>query len=232
MSFDLASQRSFRTAGWIDKSASARAHAAHLQDGIFLDRDIMGNVGRLGVKAAGRQDFQVGRTLSATPAAADTNPRLCFALTNLPIHAMRKISKQPKSQIRGASHFPDNETNLFAFLKCRCWIPFARLIFFDPAPAMLRALPRRDQEDGAATERVAQKQGSHFPISLVFDRLGHRRRMRSEEQSPRPKRNGFRATLVLGRLDDLRDVGQEAKAVEKRKHGERGVRDRHAKAAA
>ena len=51
---------SFRTAGWIDKSASARAHAAHLQDGIFLDRDTVGNVGRLGVKAAGRQDFQVG----------------------------------------------------------------------------------------------------------------------------------------------------------------------------
>src|SRR5205823_740968 len=51
-------------------------------------------------------------------------------------------------------------------------------------------------------------------------------------QSPRPKRNGFRATLVLGRLDDLRDVGQEAKAVEKRKHGERGICDCHAKAAA
>src|SRR5712664_2976841 len=60
MSFDLALQMSFRTAGWIDKSASARAHAAHLQDGIFLDRDIMRDVGWLGVKAAGRQDFQVG----------------------------------------------------------------------------------------------------------------------------------------------------------------------------
>src|SRR5258708_32335731 len=70
MSFDLASQMSFRTAGWIDKSASARAHAAHLQDGIFLDRDIMGNVGRLGVKAAGaawrscnRLSSDVGRRL-------------------------------------------------------------------------------------------------------------------------------------------------------------------------
>jgi len=43
-----------------DKSTFARAHAAHLQDDIFLDLDVMWNVGRLGVEAAGREDFQVG----------------------------------------------------------------------------------------------------------------------------------------------------------------------------
>src|ERR1700682_4361736 len=142
--------------------------------------------------------------------------------------------QQPKKSDPGCITFSGQRNELVRILKMPIWDPvrFARLIFFGPAPAMLRALPCRDQEDRAATERIAQKQGGHFPISLVLDRIGHRRRMRGEKQGPRPKRNGFRATLVLGRLDDLRDVGQEAKAVEKRKHGERGVCDRHAKAAA
>ena len=40
--------------------ASARARAAHLQHGVFLDLDEMRNIGRLGVEAAGRQDLQLG----------------------------------------------------------------------------------------------------------------------------------------------------------------------------
>src|SRR5712672_1426059 len=44
----------------IDKSTFARANAAHLQDDIFLDLDVMRNIRRLGVEAARGQDFQVG----------------------------------------------------------------------------------------------------------------------------------------------------------------------------
>src|SRR5262245_43552237 len=44
-------------------------------------------------------------------------------------------------------------------------------------------------------------------------------------QDPGAERNGSRTTLVLARPDDLRDVGQKTKAVEK--SGKRDVRDSH-----
>ena len=89
-------------------------------------------------------------------------------------------------------------------------------------------LPGCNREYRAAACGIAQKQRGHFPIALIFDRIGHRRRVRREEQSPRSERNGFRAALILDRLEDLRDVGQEPKAVEKREHCERDVGDCHA----
>src|ERR1700704_6480312 len=51
-----------------DKFAAARAHAAHLQDGVFLDFDVVRNISWLGVEATGRQDLQLGvvKTLSVT----------------------------------------------------------------------------------------------------------------------------------------------------------------------
>src|SRR5882757_10689374 len=53
-------QMLFRNTGCIDGSTSTWTHAADLQDGIFLDLDVVRNVGRFGIKAAGRQDFQFG----------------------------------------------------------------------------------------------------------------------------------------------------------------------------
>ena len=89
-------------------------------------------------------------------------------------------------------------------------------------------LPGCNREYRAAACGIAQKQRGHFPIALIFDRISHRRRVRGEEQSPRPERNSFRAALILESLYDLRDVGQEAKAVEKREYCERDVGDGHA----
>src|SRR5262245_38339792 len=51
----------FRPILRIDGSASARTDAAHLQDSIFFDFDIMRHIRGLGVEAAGWQDLQVGR---------------------------------------------------------------------------------------------------------------------------------------------------------------------------
>ena len=56
-SFELASQMLFRTRGRTDKSAFARSHAAHLEDGIFLDLYVVRNVCRFSVEAAGWQYF-------------------------------------------------------------------------------------------------------------------------------------------------------------------------------
>ena len=100
------------------------------------------------------------------------------------------------------------------------------------ALAVLQALPARDRKDRAATDRIAQKQRRHLPIALVFDRIGHCRQMRAEKKGPGSERDRLRAALVLQRLRDLRDVGQEPKAVEDREHCKRGVCDCHAKAAA
>jgi hypothetical protein len=56
-SFELASQMLFRTCGRINKSAFARSHAAHLEDGIFLDLYVVRNVCGFSVEAAGWQYF-------------------------------------------------------------------------------------------------------------------------------------------------------------------------------
>jgi hypothetical protein len=93
---------------------------------------------------------------------------------------------------------------------------------------MSGAFPRRYQENRTTTKGIAEKNGSHCPIPLVLDSVGHRRRVRGEEQAPGPKRNGFRAALVLDGLRDLRDISQKAKTVEKREHCKSDVCDRHA----
>jgi hypothetical protein len=41
------------------------------------------------------------------------------------------------------------------------------------AAAMLGALPSGDQEYRAATNTIAQKHGSHHPILVVYERVGH-----------------------------------------------------------
>src|SRR6185369_13273666 len=48
----------FWSFGQIDKLAPAGTHTAHLQDSVFLDLDIVRNIGRLGVEATGRQCLQ------------------------------------------------------------------------------------------------------------------------------------------------------------------------------
>src|ERR1700692_700668 len=40
----------------LHESSAARAHAAHLKDDIFLDLDVMGNIGRLSIETAGGKD--------------------------------------------------------------------------------------------------------------------------------------------------------------------------------
>jgi hypothetical protein len=50
----------FGIVGRIDEVAPAGTCTAHLQDGVFLDFDVMRNIGGLGVEAAGWQDLQLG----------------------------------------------------------------------------------------------------------------------------------------------------------------------------
>ena len=92
---------------------------------------------------------------------------------------------------------------------------------------MLGAFPSGYEQDRAATHSIGQKHESHYPILAIHERIGHCRRMRDEEQSPRPKRNGLRTTLIPRRPGNLRHVGQETKAVAKREHCERNIRDSH-----
>ena len=48
-----------------------------------------------------------------------------------------------------------------------------------------------------------------------------------EERAPGPKRDGLRTTLIPHRPGNLRYVGQETKAVAKREHSKRNIRDSH-----
>jgi hypothetical protein len=96
-----------------------------------------------------------------------------------------------------------------------------------PEPAVPGPLPAGNHDDDAAAGRIAQKQDCHGPIALIDDRVGHCRQMRDEKQRPCPERNGFGATLVLDRLGNLRNVGQETKTVEESEHGKGDVCDCH-----
>ena len=62
---------------------------------------------------------------------------------------------------------------------------------------MLGALPSGYEQDRAATNSIGQKHESHYPILIIYERIGHCRRMRDEEQAPGPKRDGLRTTLIL-----------------------------------
>ena len=74
---------------------------------------------------------------------------------------------------------------------------------------MLGALPSGYEQDRAATHGIGQEHESHYPILVIHERIGHCRRMRDEEQAPRPKRYGLRTTLIPQRPDNLRHVGQD-----------------------
>jgi len=72
---------------------------------------------------------------------------------------------------------------------------------------MLGALPSGYEQDRTATNSVGQKHESHYPILIIYERIGHCRRMRDEEQAPGPKRDGLRTTLIPHRPGNLRHVG-------------------------
>src|SRR5215510_13071740 len=50
----------FRPVLRIDEFASARPDAAHLQDSLFFDFNVVRHIRGLGIEAAGRQDLQIG----------------------------------------------------------------------------------------------------------------------------------------------------------------------------
>src|SRR5207244_9329899 len=54
-----------------DKLAPAGAGSAHLQDGVFLDLDVVRDIGRFGVETAGWQDLQLGAVKRVTVAGCE-----------------------------------------------------------------------------------------------------------------------------------------------------------------
>ena len=78
-----------------------------------------------------------------------------------------------------------------------------RFILSCPA-AMLGALPSGYEQDRAATNSIGQKHESHYPILVIYERIGHCPRMRDEEQAPGPKRDGLRTTLIPHRPGNLK----------------------------
>src|SRR5262245_24931396 len=79
-----------RAVGRVDEPAPAGAGAAHLQDGVFFDLDVMRYIGRLGVEAASWQDLQLG-AVEGLPVAGSEHARQDGDVTGIRMRVRRDL---------------------------------------------------------------------------------------------------------------------------------------------
>ena len=75
------------------------------------------------------------------------------------------------------------------------------------------ALPIGDGQDGNAAHRVGREARRQSPVGAIDDRVRDGGEVREQEQEPSHERDGRRTVLVGGRLEDLRDISDDAKTV-------------------